>query len=367
MHLTLFVYLCRNFLLSVLVATSGVASVFILSNLVDILKKTVRVSHEHNIGFLKIMSLVVSKVPYLLQESSPYIIFIGAILAFQKLSRKNEYTVLKSCGLSFWQFIMPFIFTGFLLGVLIVTIINPVSSIFLNHYNKQHAKLIGNDYMSFAFNDGKMWLVDKIQSSKEKRFVNSQSLNFENMKFGTTSFITLDQNFQFKERILSSSAKLIDDKWVLENVTVYTPRKKPSNIKSLILNTRLKTDDIKNNFLEPESISIWEMPYLITQLNKSGYSTLKHISFLYRLINKPLMICCLILIAASFSLKSGRHIKSSLLMIKGIFLALTAFLLAELSFLSATNGIVPPYASIVLSNITLLSISITSLYYSEEI
>ena len=345
---------------------AGVSSVFIISNFVDILKKTAR--HDVNqVKFLNILLLVLSKVPYLVQESFPYIVFIGAILVFQKLSKKNEYTILKSCGLSFWQFITPFVFTGFILGLFIVTIINPISASLLNYYNKEHSKILGNNQISFSFSDGKIWLVDKSIDPHSKRFLNSQSLSFDSMTFNNVYFVTLNQNFELLNKISANSATLETESWHMKGVTIFEPRKRPEYKENLNMPTLLSAEDIQNNFLDPEAISIWEIPYLIIQLNKSGYSSLKHTSYLYKLINKPIMICFLILVAASFSLKAGRNTKTSMIIAKGIFLALLTFLIAEFAFISSANGTIESYTAMIFSNITLFSIAITSLYYSDEI
>lgn len=366
MHLTLFLYLSRNYLKMIGISLGAVSFIFLIANFVDLLEKAALKASE-SISFVKIVQLVFAKLPYLLHEAFPYVMFISAILAFQKLSRKNEYTILKASGISLWQFLTPFLITGFLLGTILITIFNPISSSLLNYYQKEQARLLGQNPMSFSLFDGGIWFVDKSAENENKRLVSAKFLNIDRMELRNATFLTLNKNFNLVYRTYAETATLTGDEWLLHNVQLYSAHKISEHLDSYKLNTHLQSNDIKNSLIEPEAMSLWEMPYLISHLNQAGYSSLKHLSYMYKILGKPLLIVCLILIAASFGLKSGTHTKTTKLILHGSMLGFAAFFLGELTSFLGSNGQLPPATAIILSIFTIGIIGIAAIYHSDEV
>lgn len=366
MNLTLFLYLARNYINSIWITLGAISSLFIVANFIDLLKKSATKSIQ-SLGFIKIVQLVFSKLPYLIHESFPYAMFIAAIIAFQKLSRKNEYTILKASGLSLWQFLIPFLTIGIIFGTVLVTIFNPISTSLLNYYRKEHAKLIEQNSMSFSlFNNG-VWFVDKNLDSNYKRLVNAEFLNVEKMEFTDVTFLIFNQNFNLITRISAGKAILSNEEWHLTNVRIYNARGPFEFLKKYQLDTALKENDIKSSLIEPEVVSVWELPYLISNLNQAGYSSIKHLSYLYKVLSRPIFICGLILLASSFALQSGRNIKTSRLILCGSILGFATFFLGELTAFLGNNGQLPPILAISLAGITVTVIGVAAIYHTEEI
>lgn len=366
MHVTLFLYLSRSYLKMIGISLSAMAFLFTIIRFIDALRNA-SLKSSKTVGFIKIAQLVLIKLPYLLHETFPYIMFISAVLAFQALSRKNEYTILKASGISLWQFLTPFLITGFLLGVILITILNPISSSLLNYYKKEQAHLSGMEHMSFSLFDGGIWFVDKNLENENKRLVSAKFINIDKMELKNATFLTLNKNFNLVRRAYAQTAILADDEWVLNNAQLYSAHKMSEHLNSYKLSTKLQSNDIKNSLLEPETVSLWEMPYLIDNLNQAGFSSLKHLSCMYKILSKPLLIVCLILIAASFGLKSGAHVKTTRLIFYGLILGFAAFFLGELTSFLGNNGQLPPSVAVTLSILTIGIIGIAAIYHSDEV
>jgi lipopolysaccharide export system permease protein len=366
MHLTLLLYLSRNYLYSILVSICAISTIFIVANFIDLLQKVANKTSQ-SVYFLKITQLVFAKVPYLIHESFPYIMFIAAILVFQKLSKRNEYIILKASGLSLWQFIMPFLLTGFILGIFLITIFNPISSSLLDFYRKEYSRLIGQSSVSFSLFDSGIWFVDQNLDKESKRLVHAKFLNIEKMVFTDTYFVILDNKFNFLQRIYADTATLEDQKWNLSRVKIYMPNVPFEFKDNYELDTNLTEDDVKNSLVEPEVTSIWGMPYLIHNLNLAGYSSLKHVSYLYKILARPLLICGLILISASFALKSGRNVRTATLIFFGSLLGFVTYFFGELTTYLGSNGQLNPLFAILLSTFTVITIGIAAIYHSNEV
>ena len=57
-----------------------------------------------------------------------FAVLVGSITALLQLSRKSELTVMRAGGMSAWQFLRPGIFVAFAVGVLTVTVFNPLAA-----------------------------------------------------------------------------------------------------------------------------------------------------------------------------------------------------------------------------------------------
>jgi len=62
------------------------------------------------------------------QEVLPFGILFGTMLAFWRLTRSNELVVARAAGVSVWQFLMPAVLVALLVGVVAVTVFNPIAS-----------------------------------------------------------------------------------------------------------------------------------------------------------------------------------------------------------------------------------------------
>ncbi len=339
------------------------SSVFLVTNFIDLIKQF----SSRSVDFIKITQLALSKIPYLIHESLPYIIFIAAIIAFQRLARKNEYTILKASGLSLWQFLIPFITIGFIIGTIFITIVNPISSSLRHYQKKELAKILDRNLMSFSLFQKGVWFVDKNIDKNHIRLVNSQFLDLEKMQLSNATFLTFSKDFNFISRIHARTALLIEDQWELQDVTMFKASQLSEKYPSYKLLTNLQYDDIKDSLVEPNSVSMWELPYLIQNLQQSGYSTTKHISYLYKILTKPVFICALIILAASFALQHGRNVKATRIIFYGALLGFGTFFLGELTNFLGSNGQLSPLIANLLACMTVMIISLSSIYHSNEI
>jgi len=59
----------------------------------------------------------------------PFAILFGTMLAFWRLTRSNELVVARAAGVSVWGFLTPALAVALLIGVVAVTLLNPIASL----------------------------------------------------------------------------------------------------------------------------------------------------------------------------------------------------------------------------------------------
>src|SRR3546814_1670074 len=95
---------------------------------------------EATIGVGLQMSLL--KLPHLMEQILPFAVLFGAMLAFWRLARVNEVVVARAAGVSVWQFLLPAIGIALTLGVIHITIFNPVASVLLLKFEQLESRYL---------------------------------------------------------------------------------------------------------------------------------------------------------------------------------------------------------------------------------
>ena len=127
---TLLWYIGRQYLSLFMMFFFGLATVILLITVVDVID---RVSGK-GADFGVILKLAFMKLPYLTQEVMPFTALFAALATFWRLTRSHELVVTRSAGVSVWQFLLPVLIAGLLLGAATTSLLNPLASILLSRY-----------------------------------------------------------------------------------------------------------------------------------------------------------------------------------------------------------------------------------------
>jgi lipopolysaccharide export system permease protein len=82
----------------------------------------------------------------------------AAMLTYWRLARANEAVVARAAGISAWQFILPAFLITILLGIVAITLINPLSAAMLEKFQKVEAEYIKNRTSMISVSENGLWL-----------------------------------------------------------------------------------------------------------------------------------------------------------------------------------------------------------------
>src|SRR5437763_12648141 len=94
-----------------------------------------------------LLEMAALKLPHTAQEVLPFAILFGTMLAFWRLTRNNELIVARAAGVSVWQFMSPALLVALAIGIIAVTVFNPIASFTEAAYEKldSHVLRQGSD------------------------------------------------------------------------------------------------------------------------------------------------------------------------------------------------------------------------------
>ncbi|MCH9753298.1 MAG: LptF/LptG family permease [Alphaproteobacteria bacterium] len=331
-----------------------IISAFSTIDFIEMLKRT----SGKNLSLLKILAHTALKVPFIVQETFIFATFIASIYIFLQLSKKNEYTIIKASGASIWQFLAPFLLTVGVLSIVLLTIINPISSSMLVKQQKIKYKLLSdhNTNPTAIFESG-FWLIDNNSSKNTKLIIHSDSINISNKhtKLDNISALYIDDRFHLNKAVTAQYAILKDNYWELYNATENIPKQRPQHFNTHKIPTTITREELQSNFQRPKRISIWELPYFIKTLKSTGHSAKMHIIYFYKLLVKPFIAVALLCIAAPFTLKPFRGIKLARSIISCGIIGFIIYTMAELVYLIGTDSGLSPFTTSMLF-LTLISL-----------
>jgi lipopolysaccharide export system permease protein len=99
--------------------------------------------------------------------------------------------------------------------------------------------------------------------------------------------------------------------------------------------------EIEDSFASPETMSFWDLPRFIAVLEEAGFTAVKHRLYYQSLLAAPLLLCAMVLIAATFSLRPGRRAATAYLVAGGIAAGFLLYFLSDLVFALGLSGKVP--------------------------
>lgn len=335
-----FLYLNRNFTQSVIyIGVLILCCTFIIS-VFDILNNFKSII----IPFKTIILLAFLKLPFLIGEIFPLIIFISILFTFDKLARSNELVIFLTSGINIWRVIYPVILTSFILGFLFLIVMQPISANFLNKFEYLSRKLKNNSQSSFLVAEDGLFIMETI--GNENRVYTSKYVTPTESSFHNFTMIVLNKKNDFQRKIESGKAIFQKGRITLDdNILVTDKTGNEITLGDNIISTNLNFKKILEKFTSPEKISIWKLASISYQLKNSGINSDKFVNYYYKLLFRPFYIISIALVATCFinlNLRSNSNIR--ILAIGSIFGFLIHSFKEILTTFLISNGLSSPIA-----------------------
>lgn len=328
---TLSTYIGRQFLFWFMCAILALVAIIALFDLVELFRRT---ASRESVSLATVVGMALLRMPHMAEKAIPFAILFGAMLTFGRLNRNHEIVVVRAAGVSVWQFLLPVVVLAVLIGAFKVVAFNPFSAAMLLRYEQLEAKHIRGKSSLAAVSDEGIWLRQTTDTGHY--ILHARSVSPRDMRLDGVIIFMMQNQDTFVGRIDAPVAKLRDGYWALDTARMTGPYGPPRDLKQHKVDTDLTPENIQDSFAPPETMSFWALPNFIAVLEAAGFSALRHRMYWHTQLASPLLLCAMILLAATFSLRHVRRGGASLLMAGGI---LTGFLLYFLSDVVAALGV----------------------------
>ncbi len=250
------------------------------------------------------ISYFLLKVPYIIFQTLPVAVLLATLLTIGIMSKNNEVTAMKSCGISVYMIAMPLI----LLSLLIAGF-SFVTSEYITPYTNQRVAEIKN----------------KVKGRKPKSVRNNiwysgkdtiYNIRYYDIKTGTLNGVTVmnfDKDFNIKKRMDGKRAEFIDGKWVLKDITMWefsniegVPKTVVVKLKENVMSLTETPESFKEVRKKAEEMSYSELKQFIAKLRSDGYEADEYIVDLQAKLSLPFISVIMTIIGIPFALTRQR-------------------------------------------------------------
>jgi lipopolysaccharide export system permease protein len=316
------------------------AAMVIITFLLDYLELIRRGGTKMQATLSLLFQMAALKLPHTAQEVLPFAILFGTMLAFWRLTRNNELVVARAAGFSVWQFLTPAVLVALLVGIITVTVFNPIAALTEAAYEKLESHILrqGSDQLSLSH--AGLWLRQSDKAGNQI-IIHADKLAAGELVLDTVTLFFFNDRVQFISRVDGQTARLENGAWLIENGLHWLPDEAPQPFAELWLPTSLTPRKIEESFASPDTMSFWELPSFIALLEQSGFPAQRHRLHFNVLLARPFLLCAMVLVAATFSLRMQRRGGTTLMIIGGVISGFLLYFLSDVVFALGLSAKVP--------------------------
>jgi lipopolysaccharide export system permease protein len=357
-------YVLGYMLLGVTGALAIISSVILLIQFVEL---TSQVGTRADVGADSIFELTLLRVPSIIQILLPFCFLFGGIGAFVALNRRSELVAMRAAGVSAWRFILPSAVGSFVLGMVAVGGLNPLSAALNARFELQRARLMEN-YLGDQPKD--IWLRQGDEKTQIVIHARDRDAKRGTVTLHGVSLFIYEKNErgqpEFRRRLEAGEATLLPGYWRLKNVREATAGDSSIRSDTLSIRSTLDEEAAMERLASPETIAFWRLPKAIQLTEQAGFSANGYRLRFQQLLATPLLFAAMSILAAAFSLRLARLGGLAGLAGAGVALGFVMFFFNQFAGALAKADIIPLFAAAWAPALVALLAGVTLLCYTED-
>ncbi|KJS36342.1 MAG: permease [Hyphomonas sp. BRH_c22] len=341
--------------------------------MIDVVEQLRTVGGDVKLSLAGALRLSLMKLPQIVEQTLPFAILVASMLAFTRLNRRSELSIIRASGISAWRFLAPVIVMALVLGILTTTVLNPFAARLTETFELERARLLNEGRQTMTVSDTGVWLrqgddtsqivihakrvedggivlIDVKLIEEERLFAGSQPTN----------------DYVFVRRIDADRAYLRNGFWQLENVVENVPNLPPERKPNLAIPTSLDAVTLLDKFASPNTIGFWNLPRFVSQTRAAGLDASRYTMRWNTLMATPALFVAMGLIGAIVCLRLSRLGGTSQLLAIGSLLAVGLYFFTQFSSSLGATGAAPPVVAAWSPPLFVLFGTLTWLAYRED-
>lgn len=353
----LHLYFARRFAIAFLALTGVLACFILLVDLVDIARRYGSLDTR----FVDIVLLTLLNAPAAINQILPLIMILATIVLFIGLARSSELVATRAAGRSALRALIAPVVVALIIGGLAVTMLNPIAAGASKRYAELAETYKTGGASSFSISSEGLWLRQGDENGQT--VIRAWRSNKDASVLYDVTFLSFAPDGTPTQRIAARSASLTAGAWELTHAKVW-PLKMGMNSEAaarthatLSLPSSLTLERIRENFGNPDTISIWNMPEFIAQLDEAGFSSRKHRLWFQAELARPFFLTAMVLVASAFTMRHTRFGGTGVAVLSAVLLGFALYFIRSFAHILGENGQIPislavwapPVASIMLA------------------
>lgn len=330
-------YIIGRVLGGVMIALAGVLASILLIDLVEQMRT---VGTRTDLTLLEAVRLTLLKAPMLMEQTLPFVVLAGTMMAVIGLNRSSELVAMRAAGVSAWRFLTPAALTGAALGGLAVVALNPLGAQLYAQFEAGREDAMSGPETRAGANG--IWIREG--NRDEQVVIQAAGIDASGTTLQQATFMFFEQRqgaLRFTHRIRAASAQLLPGHWQLTDVVEAAQGARPTAQPYLAIESSLDSSEVINRFVNPATLSFWALPAFIHEARTAGFAPTRYELKFQTLLAYPLLLAAMASLGAAFSLQLQRLGNLARWGATGVGIGLFLFFYSQLAGAFAITQTVP--------------------------
>lgn len=339
--MTLHLYFARKFALGF----AGLFAVFVLMLLLIDVIEQLRRAAGRDISLAQVLELALLNTPQGIYTMLPLIMILSTVALFLGLARSSELVVTRASGRSALVALVAPVCVAALIGVGALAMLNPIVAATTKRFAELDDRYRSGTVSVASISGEGLWLRQGDGAGQTVIRVGSASP--DGTVFHDVTFLSYLPGGSPTQRIEAARAELLPDFWDIRDAKVWqlqsdiNPEATAETRATMTLPTTLTHDNIRDSFGAPASVSIWDLPRFIAQLQEAGFSAQRHQVWFHMELASPLFLVAMMLIASAFTMRHVRFGKTGIAVLTAVLLGFTLYYIRNFAQILGENGQLP--------------------------
>ena len=322
--LTIGWYISRQFTILVAGVFGACLMLLFMIEFVESLSKS---DTSGNVSIFTLALIAATKIPSMSEKIMLFAVLFATIGTYLGMGSKSELVVIRSAGLSVWQFLMPSVLTALAIGVVSVTLYNPLAAHLKDIHFQMKSSISDGPSSVFAATGTSAWL--RQDGADGQTIIHARSTAGQSTILTNVTVYVFDHEGAFSERIDANRAVLRNNYWELEDAWVTSPDREPQRHANYSVSTYLTETQVQESFSDPDTVSFWNLQNFIALAERAGLSAIGYRIKYQELLALPLYLSAMVLIAATTSLRIFRFGNIGRMVLTGILVGFLLFVISK--------------------------------------
>lgn len=352
-------YLIRQYALWLVIVTGSFGAIAMLGDFLEML----RFANRFELGSAAALLFTLQRLPLLIIDMLPFIFLFAAVFCLLRLSQAQELAVIRAAGLSVWQFLRPLLVFTFIIATFIVCIFEPLGVYTNNQFAERQAALTQIRPSLSLTADG-VWFREN--SDQGNYFIHAERLDpNDSRRLMDVDVSMMQADGTFSHRLTAPQGILRDGHFELSDATRHDIGS-TQDFALIRLATGLTQDSLQAGFKPPRAVGLWQLPRYIEEAGLAGIDVTRHETRFQSLIALPGLLLAMVMVAACFSLPTGRMFTAGQTIGLSILCGFALFLFNDFIGLMGELNILPALLAGWMPAIIALLLSVSYLLTTED-
>lgn len=359
-------YISRQLLGNFFMVLFAVLGIILMFDSIESLRK---ISGREDVTLWFAAQLAITRITRTVEIVIPFVMMVAAMITFWKLSKNNEFVIIRSAGVSMFGFLRPLLIIAFLLGLGNTMLFNPVAARMYEWHEILDVRLDTHNPNAVLFSSKGLWIREAVDNDKVL-LIQAKSLRQEDnyLWMRNVSITELNHNSQITKGYEAYFATLEGSTFHLKDVKVLEGGKPVEFLRDYSYKSSIDTQRIKENFIEPDAISFWQLPDTISFYEKAGFSARRHWMRYLNLLISPFLLVGMLMLAAIFMLQNT--LRGSAILVRVVLSIITGFVFyfsSQVVYAFGVNGYIPVWLSVSAPTLIILLTASSLLITADEV